>query len=667
MPTTFDVIFLGNLPLIDTEAGNDTSENAAGILGTYGAPSDPLSEQVQTLSAENLSVRQPGMYDTNNWFFADSFRIDGAAPQYFDAVALYDAVITYADGDTADITAIVFQDVDGKTYLAPHLTENPDRAALTAKPILSLSLQSVLEDTANMEGNRVAGDFKTVVDGTSGDDDISIYSGYVDAQGDAVTTGADYILGGDGNDTINADSGNDTIYGGAGGDLIDDWIGDDLVFAGESADMVDLSSGNDTVFMEGGDDLVRLWDNAGDNSLDGGAGNDTLDFHNWQSTDGAQVDIGPDGAGTFSHYSGNTTGTFTSFEHISGTAFNDMLDATDATIGITLSGEGGNDSLVGGNGDDTLAGGTGDDTLTGGTGDDVFVYSGGSDFITDFNKDNSGTLNDGDNSNNDRIDLSGYYDHLFELWADQADDGVLNQSNVFDTQGNAVVYSDNTQFAPNEGITFLSASADSSFFTVENTGVICFATGTLILTERGEVPIERLAPGERVITRDNGPQAIVWTGSRHVPEREMARNPKLKPVCIAPELIGADTPLVVSPQHGLLFRASGGDETLVRATHLARLRGGKARVMRGCQRITYHHMMFEAHQIIFANGAPAESFYPGPQALGALAPDTRAEISVLFPELLCGGPSEVYGQTARGFAAFRQLPDHLGALARAQG
>ncbi len=138
------------------------------------------------------------MYDTNNWFFADSFRIDGGAPQYFDAVALYNAVITYADGDTADITAIVFQDVDGKTYLAPHLTENPDQAALTAKPILSLSLQSVLEDTANMEGNRVAGDFKTVVDGTSGDDDISIYSGYVDAQGDAVTTGADYILGGDG-------------------------------------------------------------------------------------------------------------------------------------------------------------------------------------------------------------------------------------------------------------------------------------------------------------------------------------------------------------------------------------------------------------------------------------------------------------------------------------
>ncbi len=83
-----------------------------------------------------------------------------------------------------------------------------------------------------------------------------------------------------------------------------------------------------------------------------------------------------------------------------------MPKVTLSQRGLTTSWAGtGDDSLVGGNGNDTLAGGTGDDTLTGGTGDDVFVYSGGSNFITDFNKDNSGTLNDGDNSNNDRIDL----------------------------------------------------------------------------------------------------------------------------------------------------------------------------------------------------------------------------------------------------------------------
>ena len=37
--------------------------------------------------------------------------------------------------------------------------------------------------------------------------------------------------------------------------------------------------------------------------------------------------------------------------------------------------------------------------------------------------------------------------------------------------------------------------------------------------------------------------------------------------------------------------------------------------------------------MIFANGAPAESLYPGPQALKALDPQSRDEILTIFPEL----------------------------------
>ena len=82
----------------------------------------------------------------------------------------------------------------------------------------------------------------------------------------------------------------------------------------------------------------------------------------------------------------------------------------------------------------------------------------GLDTITDFNFGNSGTLDDGDLTNNDFIDLSGFYDNIAELQDDFADDGVLNQSNSGNiVWGQVVDYSDNTSFDTdgtpgNEGI-----------------------------------------------------------------------------------------------------------------------------------------------------------------------------------------------------------------------
>lgn len=92
----------------------------------------------------------------------------------------------------------------------------------------------------------------------------------------------------------------------------------------------------------------------------------------------------------------------------------------------TLDGGSGNDSLVGGGGDDALHGNNDTDTLEGGAGDDQFSYSvgDGHDTISDFNTGISGTLTDGDNTNNDFIDLSGFNDNLSELRADQNDDGI---------------------------------------------------------------------------------------------------------------------------------------------------------------------------------------------------------------------------------------------------
>ncbi|MFA8385473.1 MAG: Hint domain-containing protein [Pelagibaca sp.] len=711
MATTFEVIFLGTLPRIDTVQGNEFVENATGLLGTYGTSTAPLSNSVETLSPVRLTEDDNDTYDTDNDGGFDSFSINGGTAQNFDGVALYDATVTYADGTTATLSAVIFQDVNGNTYLAPEMTLNADQAALTVKPIQSLSLNSVLSDNGDLGADRIAGDFKSAVDGTSNNDIITSTSGYVDPQGDAITTGNDFVVAGSGNDVVDGGDGNDFILGEAGNDTIDGGNGNDTILGGDGADSIIGGTGNDslsggagddhlqsgpgfdTLLAGDGNDVIAVSDDHGANTIDGGGWYDQLVFATPTSTAGVTVIWTGDGTGTYDFNATTAAGTFTGIEQSSGTNYADTYDATRDTAGVSVYAEGGSNTLIGGSGadrlygggggdsliggqssdtldggagSDTITGGLGDDLIAGGDGDDVFRYVAGDglDTISDFNFGNTGGLLDGDATNNDAINLSPYYDTIFEIWADQADDGILNQSNTTDTKGNTTDYTNKTQFASGQGIVFTGAMADSTFFTIENTGVVCFAKGTLILTTTGEVPIERLSPGDQIVTRDNGPQELVWVASRKLGRAELVRAPKLRPIRISPDLIAGHSPLIVSPQHGVLFRGDNGEETLVRATHLARMRGGKARVMQGCQGVSYFHLAFAAHQIIYANGAASESFYPGPNAVQGLAVDARTELSTLFPDLEPTRAKLTYGNQVRPVARYCDLPNHLRALAQ---
>lgn len=290
----------------------------------------------------------------------------------------------------------------------------------------------------------------------------------------------------------------------------------------------------------------------------------------------------------------------------------------------------GDDTLIGGEGDDFLAGEAGDDLLSGGAGDDWFEYrpGDGHDTITDFNAGNTGTLNDGDSTNNDFIDLGDYYQSLGELRADFADDGVLNQSNATDLDGNTIDWSGRAKFGDGS-LTFQGAEASS--FKTENTGVVCFTSGTAIRTPRGEVRIDDLRIGDLVCTMDNGPQPLVWIGRREIARSALLRDERLCPVLIKQGVLGAKRDLLVSRQHGMLI----GGEHLIRATHLARTARG-IRIARGKRQVSYVHLGFEAHQIIFAEGCASESFYPGPMALGTLSGAARRKFRDVFPELAIG-------------------------------
>lgn len=174
-----------------------------------------------------------------------------------------------------------------------------------------------------------------------------------------------------------------------------------------------------------------------------------------------------------------------------------------------------------------------------------------------------------------------------------------------------------------------------------NGGAICFAGGTLIKTRRGEVRVEDLHVGaDEVLTLDQGYKHLRWIGSRHLSQSDLARYPKLRPVRICSGALGVNLPehdLVVSPQHRIMLRSKvaarmfGVNEILVPAKDLLALDG--IETASDLSEVTYWHFMCDDHQVVFANGAIAESLYAGPEALSSLDPEVREEILAIFPEL----------------------------------
>lgn len=173
-------------------------------------------------------------------------------------------------------------------------------------------------------------------------------------------------------------------------------------------------------------------------------------------------------------------------------------------------------------------------------------------------------------------------------------------------------------------------------------GVPCFTSGTLIETADGPRPVDSLAVGDLVVTRDHGLQPLRWVGSRYLSAADLAANPKLIPIRIGAGALGPGRPardLVVSPQHRIMIRSAiarrmfHSDEVLVPAVKLL----GLPRIERaGRGAVRYLHLLFDRHEIVLSNGAETESLYTGEQALTSLGPEAREEILTLFPQLANG-------------------------------
>lgn len=185
-------------------------------------------------------------------------------------------------------------------------------------------------------------------------------------------------------------------------------------------------------------------------------------------------------------------------------------------------------------------------------------------------------------------------------------------------------------------------------------GMICFAGGTLIDTPQGARPIEAIRPGDLIETLDDGPQEVLWTGSRFISGARLFAMPQMRPLRIRAGALGGGRPapdLFVSPDHRMLLRGEraralfGEAEMLVAARDLVDDR--QVTVAHGLRELTYHHLMTARHQIIRANGLETESFQPASADPALLAP---AELAGLAAALGAAGAD------ARPAAALAALP-----------
>jgi hypothetical protein len=132
----------------------------------------------------------------------------------------------------------------------------------------------------------------------------------------------------------------------------------------------------------------------------------------------------------------------------------------------------------------------------------------------------------------------------------------------------------------------------------------CFAAGTLVDVPSSRIPVEHLTVGDTVCVASGGTRTVKWIGFRHLDLTRFADPSMAHPIRIAAEAFGEGLPrrdLVVSPDHALFV-----DGKLIAARLL--VNGTTIRREAACRAITYYHVELDAHDILLAEGLPAESY-----------------------------------------------------------
>ena len=186
---------------------------------------------------------------------------------------------------------------------------------------------------------------------------------------------------------------------------------------------------------------------------------------------------------------------------------------------------------------------------------------------------------------------------------------------------------------------------DGGLGTIQTVAVACYCHGTLILTDRGERSVENLAIGDLVTTASGKHRAVKWIGRRSYAGHFIAGNHLMLPVTIRAGALADNLPhtdLVVSPGHAMLV-----DGQLVPAWRL--VNGVSITQASEVEAVTYIHVELHQHDILLANGAPAESFLDETGFRGQF--QNAHEFYSLYPDVPSSAPLQ--GRLEDGFALQR--------------
>lgn len=159
---------------------------------------------------------------------------------------------------------------------------------------------------------------------------------------------------------------------------------------------------------------------------------------------------------------------------------------------------------------------------------------------------------------------------------------------------------------------------------------VSFTHGTMITMASGaQKPVEQLCEGDMVLTRDDGPQPLRWIG-----QSTIRATGEGAPIRIRAGTLNNADDLFVSPDHRLFVYqrrdhlGAGRSEILVKARHLvngdsvARIEGGF---------VEYYQLLFDDHQIIYAEGIAAETLLVDTRTRAALPDALDTKLAMALP------------------------------------
>ncbi len=189
---------------------------------------------------------------------------------------------------------------------------------------------------------------------------------------------------------------------------------------------------------------------------------------------------------------------------------------------------------------------------------------------------------------------------------------------------------------------------------------VSFTRGTRITMATGEQkPVENIRPGDRVLTRDDGPQEVRWIGTL-----TMRAKGEFAPIVITEGTLNNAADLKVSPDHRLFIYqrhdhiGAGRSELLVRARHLV---NGETVYVQDGGFVDYFQILFDTHQIIFAEGISAETMQADQRTRAILPREVEKRLKAF-------SNSATGGATRRAFELQETLlnrPDAVDLLRRA--